>query len=117
MFRQVGVNFCYDLGIMASVRIQPEYCRRPGCFCPVDSKFDPVTDRCVFCLAASEYITGADFSFSVYGFINHGSGKMIEIFGTQKQKDMFDKLRAMEEEPRPPVPYRASPPCVRLHEG
>ncbi len=42
-------------------------------------------------LATQEYITGADFSFSVFGYINHGSGKMIELYGTEQQKDLFLK--------------------------
>ena len=42
-------------------------------------------------LATQEYITGADFSFSVFGYINHGSGKMIELYGTEKQKELFLK--------------------------
>jgi len=43
--------------------------------------------------AASEYIMGADFSFSAFGFICHGAGKMIELFGTEKQKELY--LRKM----------------------
>ena len=42
-------------------------------------------------LATQEYITGADFSFSVFGSINHGSGKMIELYGTEEQKQLFLK--------------------------
>jgi alkylation response protein AidB-like acyl-CoA dehydrogenase len=42
-------------------------------------------------LATQEYITGADFSFAVFGYINHGSGKMIEVFGSEKQKELFLK--------------------------
>jgi len=41
--------------------------------------------------AALEYIIGADFSFAAFGFATHGSAKMIEVFGTDKQKDMFLK--------------------------
>ncbi len=39
--------------------------------------------------AAAEYIVGADFSFGAYGFATHGAAKMIEVFGTDKQKEMF----------------------------
>ncbi|HMA85760.1 MAG TPA: acyl-CoA dehydrogenase [Desulfosalsimonadaceae bacterium] len=39
--------------------------------------------------AAAEYIVGADFSFSAFGYATHGAAKMIEIFGTDKQKEMF----------------------------
>ncbi|NOY68039.1 MAG: acyl-CoA dehydrogenase [Deltaproteobacteria bacterium] len=41
--------------------------------------------------AASEYIVGADFSFAAFGFATHGAAKMIEVFGTQKQKELFLK--------------------------
>ncbi|MFW6334358.1 MAG: acyl-CoA dehydrogenase family protein, partial [Desulfosalsimonas sp.] len=41
--------------------------------------------------AAAEYIVGADFSFGAFGFATHGAAKMIEVFGTEKQKEMFLK--------------------------
>lgn len=41
--------------------------------------------------AVAEYIVGADFSFSAFGFATHGAAKMIEVFGTEKQKKMFLK--------------------------
>ena len=41
--------------------------------------------------AALEYIIGADFSFAAFGFATHGAAKMIEIFGTDKQKELFLK--------------------------
>jgi alkylation response protein AidB-like acyl-CoA dehydrogenase len=37
----------------------------------------------------AEYIVGADFSFGAFGFATHGAAKMIEVFGTEKQKKMF----------------------------
>ena len=39
--------------------------------------------------AAAEYIVGADFSFSAFGYATHGAAKMIEIFGTDEQKETF----------------------------
>ncbi|MFP4572103.1 MAG: acyl-CoA dehydrogenase [Desulfobacterales bacterium] len=39
--------------------------------------------------AAAEYTVGADFSFGAFGFATHGAAKMIEVFGTKKQKEMF----------------------------
>ena len=39
--------------------------------------------------AALEYLMGADFSFSAFGFATHGAAKMIEIFGTEKQKELY----------------------------
>ncbi len=41
--------------------------------------------------AATEYITGADFSFGAFALANHGAAKMIEIFGTEKQKELYLK--------------------------
>jgi len=43
----------------------------------------------VIAQVAAEYIVGADFSFGAFGFATHGAAKMIEIFGTDKQKEMF----------------------------
>lgn len=39
--------------------------------------------------ATAEYIVGADFSLGAFGFATHGAAKMIEVFGTEKQKEMF----------------------------
>ena len=39
--------------------------------------------------AAAEYIVGADFSFSAFGYATHGAAKMIEIFGTEEQKALY----------------------------
>ncbi len=39
--------------------------------------------------AAVEYIMGADFSFSSFGLVCHGAGKMIELYGTADQKRIF----------------------------
>jgi len=41
--------------------------------------------------AALEYIIGADFSFSAFAFATHGAAKMIEVFGTEKQKELYLK--------------------------
>jgi alkylation response protein AidB-like acyl-CoA dehydrogenase len=41
--------------------------------------------------AALEYIMGADFSFSAFGMVCHGAGKMVEIFGTPEQKALYLK--------------------------
>jgi alkylation response protein AidB-like acyl-CoA dehydrogenase len=38
---------------------------------------------------AGEYIVGADFAFGAFGFATHGAAKMIEVFGTEKQKELF----------------------------
>jgi alkylation response protein AidB-like acyl-CoA dehydrogenase len=43
--------------------------------------------------ASTEYITGADFSFGAFALATHGAAKMIEIFGTEKQKQLY--LRKM----------------------
>ena len=39
--------------------------------------------------AAYEYIIGSNFSFSASATLGHGAAKMIELFGTEKQKEMF----------------------------
>jgi alkylation response protein AidB-like acyl-CoA dehydrogenase len=39
--------------------------------------------------AAREYTVGANFSFAAFGILNHGTGKMIERFGTEVQKALF----------------------------
>jgi len=41
--------------------------------------------------AAREYIVGANFSFAAFGILAHGTGKMIELFGTDQQKELFLK--------------------------
>jgi len=41
--------------------------------------------------AALEYIVGADFSFSAFGFATHGAAKMVEVFGTEEQKNLYLK--------------------------
>ncbi|MBW1988964.1 MAG: acyl-CoA dehydrogenase, partial [Deltaproteobacteria bacterium] len=39
--------------------------------------------------AALEYLIGASFSFSAYALAGHGTAKMIELFGTDKQKELY----------------------------
>lgn len=41
--------------------------------------------------AANEYLVGANYSLTTYGNMGHGTGILIERFGTQKQKDLFLK--------------------------
>ena len=41
--------------------------------------------------AANEYLIGANFAFAAYAVLGHGTGKMIELFGTEQQKKMFLK--------------------------
>lgn len=41
--------------------------------------------------AASEYLVGANYAFTLYGFIGHAAGEIIELFGTQAQKKLFLK--------------------------
>lgn len=45
----------------------------------------------VMASAANEYLSGSNFSFAAYSMLGHGTGKMIEIYGTEKQKEMFLK--------------------------
>jgi alkylation response protein AidB-like acyl-CoA dehydrogenase len=40
-------------------------------------------------LAASEYFIGANLAFMMYPGLTHGAGRLIETFGTPKQKELF----------------------------
>ena len=42
-------------------------------------------------LAASDYMNGANFAFMMYAGLTHGAGKLVETFGTEKQKALFLK--------------------------
>ncbi len=42
-------------------------------------------------IAAAEYLVGTNFAFATYSFLGHGTGKMIELLGTQKQKELYLK--------------------------
>jgi len=42
-------------------------------------------------LAASDFMNGANFAFMMYPGLTHGAGKLIEAFGTDKQKALFLK--------------------------
>ncbi len=41
--------------------------------------------------AVSEYLIGSNWALANYAGMGHGTGKMIEIFGTRKQNDLFLK--------------------------
>lgn len=45
----------------------------------------------VIASASNEYLSGCNFSFAAYAFLGHGTGKMIEIYGNEKQKELFLK--------------------------
>jgi alkylation response protein AidB-like acyl-CoA dehydrogenase len=42
-------------------------------------------------LAANDYFIGANFAFMIYPGLTHGAGRLIETFGTDKQKKLFLK--------------------------
>ncbi|MGD9310672.1 MAG: acyl-CoA dehydrogenase [Desulfosarcina sp.] len=42
-------------------------------------------------LAASEYFIGANSAFALYVYVCHAAGELIELFGTEKQKDLYLK--------------------------
>ena len=42
-------------------------------------------------MAASDYFVGANFAFMMYPGLTHGAGKLVEAFGTDKQKALFLK--------------------------
>ncbi|MCP3926617.1 MAG: acyl-CoA dehydrogenase [Desulfobacterales bacterium] len=41
--------------------------------------------------AAFEYIVGSNYTFAMYGILAKGAGKMVELFGTDQQKELFLK--------------------------
>jgi alkylation response protein AidB-like acyl-CoA dehydrogenase len=46
--------------------------------------------RCV-AQAASEYLVGANYALTLYGYLGHSAGELIEYFGTEKQKALYLK--------------------------
>jgi alkylation response protein AidB-like acyl-CoA dehydrogenase len=42
-------------------------------------------------IAAGDYFDAANFSFMMYAGLTHGAGKLVETFGTDKQKQLFLK--------------------------
>jgi alkylation response protein AidB-like acyl-CoA dehydrogenase len=42
-------------------------------------------------LAANDYFVGANLAFMIYPGLTHGAGRLIETFGTEKQKQLFLK--------------------------
>jgi alkylation response protein AidB-like acyl-CoA dehydrogenase len=42
-------------------------------------------------LAAGDYLVGANYAFMMYPGLTHGAGKLVEEFGTEKQKKLFLK--------------------------
>ena len=42
-------------------------------------------------LAANELFIGSNFAFMIYPGLTHGAGRLIETFGTEKQKNLFLK--------------------------
>lgn len=47
----------------------------------------------VVSMAASDYFLGANYAFMMYPGLTHGAAKLVEAFGTDKQKELF--LRKM----------------------
>ena len=41
--------------------------------------------------AASEYLVGANYAFTLYGVVGHAAGELVEIYGTEEQKKLFLK--------------------------
>jgi alkylation response protein AidB-like acyl-CoA dehydrogenase len=42
-------------------------------------------------LGANDYLVGANFAFMIYPGLTHGAGRLVETFGTDKQKETFLK--------------------------
>ncbi|MBW1894624.1 MAG: acyl-CoA dehydrogenase [Deltaproteobacteria bacterium] len=45
----------------------------------------------VVSMAASDYFLGANYAFMMYPGLTHGAAKLVEAFGTDKQKELFLK--------------------------
>lgn len=41
--------------------------------------------------AASEYLVGANYAFTLYGVVGHAAGELVEVYGTAEQKRLFLK--------------------------
>ncbi|MGD8522832.1 MAG: acyl-CoA dehydrogenase [Desulfobacterales bacterium] len=41
--------------------------------------------------AASEYLVGANYAFTLYAYLAYSAGELVEIFGTEAQKNLFLK--------------------------
>ncbi|OQX63644.1 MAG: acyl-CoA dehydrogenase [Desulfococcus sp. 4484_241] len=47
--------------------------------------------------AANDYFLGANYPFMLYAGLTHGAGRLVEVFGTQEQKDLYlEKLYSGE---------------------
>ncbi|MGD8521195.1 MAG: acyl-CoA dehydrogenase [Desulfobacterales bacterium] len=46
---------------------------------------------CSLSLSANEHFIAANFSFMMYAGLTHGAGRLVETFGTQKQKELYLK--------------------------
>jgi alkylation response protein AidB-like acyl-CoA dehydrogenase len=46
--------------------------------------------RCI-AQAASEYMVGANYALTLYGYLGHAAGELVEYFGTEKQQALFLK--------------------------
>ena len=42
-------------------------------------------------MAANDYLVGANFAFMMYAGLSHGAGRLVETFGSEKQKALFLK--------------------------
>ena len=58
-----------------------------------DSEWGGQGMPCSLSLAANEHFIAANFSFMMYAGLTHGAGRLVETFGTQKQKELY--LRKM----------------------
>jgi alkylation response protein AidB-like acyl-CoA dehydrogenase len=43
------------------------------------------------CNAASEYLVGANYAFTLYAYLAFSAGELVEVFGTEAQKNLFLK--------------------------
>lgn len=95
----------YALGDREGVRFHEGRVTPPSCFRRPFALFhqgewlalseDPAVGGqglpCLIGHAAGEYLIGTNFAFSSYAMLGHGTGKMIELYGTELQKSLFLK--------------------------
>ncbi len=90
---------CDKTGVVfenGTVRV-PECLRRPHKLL-VDGEWGALTEDpeyggqglpSVVAQAAMEYLTGGNYILTTYPILGHGAGKMIDLFGTEEQKQLF----------------------------
>lgn len=92
-------------GDQEGVRFEKGQVKVPGCFhrpyklfvegewnaMPADPEYGGQGLPFSVTQAATEYLLGANYAFTLYGYLGFAAGEMVEIYGTEKQKKLFLK--------------------------